>query len=81
MNIAYVTIGVALTCFILYALDRKSRGEQIDFAIAGKFMVLGGLLGGGITYASSSGDILDGLKNVVPEIPIVQDMFVGAPTF
>lgn len=78
MNIAYVTIGVALTCFILYALDRKSRGEQIDFAIAGKFMVLGGLLGGGITYASSSGDLL---KVVVPEIPTVQDMFVGAPTF
>lgn len=79
MNILYVAGGVALTCFILYVLDRKARDEPIEWSTAIRFLVLGGMLGGGITFAVSSSDLP--ISTTLPEIPPVQDMFVGTPTF
>lgn len=79
MNILYVAGGVAITCCILYILDRKAREEPIEWSTAIKFLVLGGLLGGGVTYAVASPDLP--IPAVVPDVPPVQDMFVGTPTF
>jgi hypothetical protein len=77
----YIAVGVALTCFILYALDRKSKGERIEWDIASKLSVFGGLLSGGVAYvASSPTTILDVVSNV-PDIQVAQDIFVGTPTF
>ena len=80
--ITYVAVGVAITCFILYTLDRKSKDHPVEWDVAIKLASLGAMLSGGVAYAVSSPvPILDIAKEVVPEVPIVQDMFVGNPTF
>lgn len=78
----YIALAVALICFILYALDRRFRSEPIDWLAASKLTVLGGLLSGGIAYTVSSPEaVVEAVKNVVPEAPLAQEMFVGVPTF
>lgn len=71
---------MALVCFILYALDRKSKGEPIAFDTAGKLSLFGGLLTSGVVFATTS-DIPTVVETVVESVPDVQDMFVGKPTF
>jgi hypothetical protein len=74
----YIPLGVAIVCFILYALDRRSKNEKIDWFTAGKFTLFGGLLSAGIVYVLKS----ETLEIVIPtEVPIVEEMFVGVPTF
>ena len=78
----YVTIAATLICFILYALDRKFRGEPIDWMTASKLSIIGALLSGGIAYTVSSPEaVVEAVKSVVPEAPAIQEMFVGVPTF
>lgn len=79
--IAIVGTAVALVCFILYTLDRKSKGEPIAWDSAGKLSLFGGLLGSGITFVTSSD--LSAVPEVVAESAagVAQDMFVGKPTF
>jgi hypothetical protein len=78
----YIAVAAALICFILYALDRRFRGEQIEWLSAAKLTVMGGLLSGGIAYTVSSPEVVvEAVKAVVPEAPAVQEMFVGVPTF
>jgi len=78
----YIAVTVALIAFILYALDRKFRGEPIDWLSALKLTSIGGLLGGGITYSVSSPEAaIEAVKAVVPETAPIQEMFVGVPTF
>jgi len=82
MVITYVAIGVALTCLVLYVLDRKSKEQPIEWDVALKLCSLGGMMSGGVAYAvSTPTSILDIAKEVTPEVPISQDMFVGTPTF
>lgn len=82
MIITYAAIGVAITCIILYALDRKSRDEPIEWDVGLKLSSLGGMLSAGVAYAASAQtSILDIAKEVAPEIAVAQDMFVGSPTF
>ena len=81
MPALYIAIGAALVCFILYALDRRLRKESIDWVTAAKFLIIGGLLGGGIAYAVSPTEIAAELVKALPEAPAVQEMFVGVPTF
>ncbi len=71
---------MALVCFILYALDRKSKGEPIAFDTAGKLSLFGGLLTSGVVFATTS-EIPAVVETVTEAIPDVQDMFVGKPTF
>lgn len=71
---------MALVCFILYALDRKSKGEHIAFDTAGKLSLFGGLLTSGVVFATTS-EIPTVVEAVTEAIPDVQDMFVGKPTF
>jgi len=77
----YIAAVVALVCFILYALDRRLKGEPIDWLSASKLTVLGGLLSGGIAYTISSPEVAEVVKVAVQEAPVVQEMFVGQPTF
>ena len=82
MMIAIIGASVALVCFILYALDRKSKEESIDWTSAGKLSVFGGLLASGVAFVTTADTsvVTETLKEVsIPEV--AQDMFVGKPTF
>ena len=73
-------LAVALVAFILYAIDRKSKGEPIAWDTALKLMGFGGVITSGVVYAASSESLIEAVKSV--ELPTaVQDMFVGVPTF
>jgi len=82
--IIVASIAVALVTFILYALDRKSKGEPITWETAGKLSLFGGLITSGVVFATTSEGIIEAVKTVsgnIPIIPSIQDMFVGQPTF
>ena len=82
MMLIYIAVIVALICFILYVLDRRFRGESIEWLPAIKITLLGGLLSGGIAYIVSSPEsVTDLVKATVPETAPAQEMFVGVPTF
>jgi hypothetical protein len=84
MMIIIASVAVALVAFILYALDRKSKGEPIAWDTAGKLSLFGGLITSGVVFASTSDGVVEVVKTVsenVPAVPSVQDMFVGQPTF
>ena len=71
-----VPCAVALCCFIIYVLDRRSKGEPISWESALKLTALGGVLAGGVMF-SVSGEVLE----QVVSLPVTQDIFVGTPTF
>ena len=81
MMLVITGVAVALVCFILYALDRKSKGGPISWESAGKLSLFGGLLSSGVVFASTTElpAVVETVKDVVPEV--AQDMFVGKPTF
>lgn len=79
MMIAIAAISVALVCFIVYALERRSKDEPIDWTDAGKLSLFGGIISAGVVFATTTDVITDAVKNM--EIPSVQDMFVGKPSF
>jgi hypothetical protein len=84
MMIVIASVAVALVAFILYALDRKSKGEPIAWDTAGKLSLFGGLLTSGVVFATTSEGVVEAVKTVsenVPTVASVQDMFVGQPTF
>jgi hypothetical protein len=72
-------VSVALVCFIVYALERRSKGEPIDWLDAGKLSIFGGVITSGVVFATTTDVVSDVAKAV--DIPAVQDMFVGKPTF
>jgi len=76
MMLLYIPVAIALTCFILYALDRRSKQEPIDWFVASKLSLFGSLISGGIVYVMSSD------KEVLKvDMQPIQEMFVGVPTF
>lgn len=81
MMIAIAGVAVAIVCFILYALDRKSKKEPIAWDTAGKLSLFGGLLTSGVVFATSADvtTVVDTVKDAVPDA--AKDMFVGKPTF
>lgn len=84
MIIVIASVAVALVAFILYALDRKSKSEPINWETAGKLSLFGGLITSGVVFATTSEGTLEAVKAVaenVPAVSSVQDMFVGQPTF
>lgn len=83
MMILYIPVAVVLVCFIVYALDRRSKQEPIDWFTAGKLSMFGGLLSSGIIFALSGNTevVQAAIETIKTEIPIDQEMFVGVPTF
>lgn len=81
MNVLLVaSIAVSLVCFILYALDRKSKNEEINYSQAFKISTLGGLITSGVVFAvtSDTSSIADMVSSIPPE---TQEIFVGTPSF
>lgn len=83
MMLVYIIAIVSLVCFILYVLDRRMRGEPIDWMTATKISVVGGLLSGGVGYATMAEPEV---AKVVVEAAattadVSQEMFVGSPNF
>jgi hypothetical protein len=82
MMIVITSVAVALVVFILYALERKSKDKPIDWIDAGKLTLFGGLLSSGVVFATTSDAVSTVTETVAKvDIPSVQDMFVGVPTF
>jgi hypothetical protein len=79
MIIPIAAISVALVCFIVYALERRSKSEPIDWTDAGKLSLFGGIISAGVVFATTTDVVTDAVKTM--EIPSVQDMFIGRPTF
>jgi 3-dehydroquinate dehydratase len=83
MMIVIAALSVALVCFILYALERRSKTEPINWMDAGKVTVIGGIITAAVVFATTTEVIADAVKAV--DIPVVaaatQDMFVGKPSF
>jgi hypothetical protein len=79
MLIVIASLSVALVSFIVYALERRSKSQSIDWFDAGKITVFGGILSACVVFATSTEVVADAVKNL--EIPSVQDIFVGKPTF
>ena len=79
--IVIASVAVALVAFIIYALERKSKKEPIAWEQALKLSVFGGLITAGVVFATTSDvtAVAEVVKSV--EIPDVQEMFVGTPTF
>jgi uncharacterized membrane protein len=79
MMIVIASLAVALVCFIVYALERRSKGEPIAWVDAGKITIFGGIITACVVFATTTDLVVDAVKNM--EIPDVQDMFVGKPSF
>lgn len=81
MLMLFSSIAVALVAFIIYALERRSKSEAIVWEDASKLSVFGGLLTAGIVFATTS-DVKTAVETVAAvELPVVQEMFVGTPSF
>lgn len=83
MMLVITSVAVALVVFILYALDRKSKDKPIDWVDAGKLTLFGGILTSGIVFATTTPELVNAVTETVAkvDIPSVQDMFVGIPSF
>ena len=77
--IVIASVAVSLVAFILYALERRAKKEPIVWEDALKLSVFGGLLSAGVVFAATAESVKEVIGGV--DIPNVQDMFVGTPTF
>ncbi len=84
MMIVIASVAVAIVAFILYALERRSKGEPILWEQAGKLSLFSGLVTSGVVFATTA-DVSTVVEtaSAVGEAAAVaaQDMFVGSPTF
>jgi hypothetical protein len=81
MMIVIASLAVALVAFIVYALDRKAKGEPISWESALKLSLFGGILTAGVVFSTTSEQVVEVVKAVKDSVPDIQDMFVGIPTF
>jgi hypothetical protein len=79
MMIVIASVAVALVSFIVYALERRSKSQTIDWIDASKITIFGGIITACVVFATTSEVVVDAVKNI--EISAVQDIFVGKPTF
>jgi hypothetical protein len=84
MMIVTAAVAVAMVAFILYALERKSKGEPISWEHAGKLTLFSGLITSGVVFATTAegvSSVTDVAATVAEKVADVQDMFVGTPSF
>lgn len=75
------SLAVALVSFIVYALERRSKKEPIQWEDALKLSLFSGIITSGVVFASTA-DIASVSANVITEtVSSAQDMFVGIPSF
>ncbi len=82
--IVIASVAVAIVAFILYALERRSKGEPISWEHAGKLSLFSGLITSGVVFATTAdaiSTVSDVATNVIEKAAEVQDMFVGTPSF
>ena len=81
-----VSIAVAIVAFILYALERKSKEQPIDWVDALKLSLFGGLVSGGIVFTTTTEPVTSAVVQTITDAaPAIasatQEMFVGIPSF
>ena len=84
MMIVIASVAVAIVAFILYALERRSKGEPILWEQAGKLSLFSGLITSGVVFATTADGITsipEVVNSVSEKAAEVQDMFVGTPSF
>jgi predicted ATP-dependent Lon-type protease len=84
MVIIVASAAVAIVAFILYVLERRSKGESISWEQAGKLSLFSGLITSGVVFATTadgSVSIPDVINTVAENASEIQDMFVGTPSF
>lgn len=85
MMIVIAALSVAIVAFILYALERKAKGEPISWEHAGKLSLFAGLITSGVVFATTTDAVSEVVTNsasaVSSVIPDIQEMFVGTPSF
>jgi hypothetical protein len=69
---------VAVVAFVLYAWDRSSKEQPMEWLDAGKLALGAGGVASGIAYAVGGEDALDTVASVASS---AQEMFVGKPEF
>lgn len=76
-------LAVGLIAFILYALDRKAKGEPIAWDTAAKLTTFSGLITSGVVFATTTDvpAVVESVKEAAAHISDAQEMFVGVPTF
>jgi hypothetical protein len=73
-TLAIVVGIVVVATLLLYVVDRRSKGEPMDYAILAKFGAFAGIVSGGIVVGLQS-------DAVSTAVETAQDMFVGKPAF
>jgi uncharacterized membrane protein YeiH len=81
MMLVIISIAVALVAFILYALERKSKNEEIVWVDALKLSIFGGLTSAGIVFATTAEPVKQAAEVVTTTASAAQEMFVGTPSF
>lgn len=81
MMLVVASLAVAIVAFILYALERRSKGQPIEWADAGKISIFSGLVTSGVVFATTAEAVPEVVATVTEKVAEAQDMFVGTPTF
>lgn len=83
MMLVLSSVGVALVVFILYALERRGKGESIRWEDAMKLSLFGGAITAGVVFAvTADTSNLPVIKDVVETVTdSAQEIFLGQPTF
>ena len=84
MMIIIASVAVALAAFIIYALDRRSKEQPIEWDQAGKISILSGLITSGVVFSTTAelpAINPEIVKNIADNLPSTEDMFVGSPSF
>lgn len=79
MNILLIILVVAAGSIVVYYIERFTRGHTFMWMDATKIGLLSGAAAGGIVYAI--GGDTNVVTNIVSTSELVQDMFVGKPSF
>jgi len=79
-NLLIVIVLVALAGVVVYAAERYTKKQPVDWTDASKIGLLSGAGAGGLLYAMG-GDTETAVATVASASTAVQDMFVGKPSF
>lgn len=73
-TLAIVVGIVVVATLVLYIVDRRTKGEPMDYGILAKLVAFAGIVSGGIVIGLQS-------DAVSTAVETAQDMFVGKPAF